>query len=176
MNKSPKKFYKKFYKKSYKKSYNKSYKKFYGGYTKKQTKAILSRKNAISRKAAELTNTQNLKCPAGKIKKRAYITKKGSIVGAKCVKNEGKLGKSPRNIILEKGVFKKFGYEDIINLSKSEREKALGKAVKQYGFREVILRLNALANLNIRTNKKFSSIVRSDQKMVSNWYKKYKKI
>lgn len=152
---------------------NKSNKKS-GGYSEKVTKLLYKAKNKASKKAAKLTGTTELKCPAGKIKRDAYMRKsksgKKTAVGAKCVKNMGAVGKAKRTILLEKNMLSRYGYNDIKELTKNEREDALKKAVKAYGYVEVIRRLNALANLTVRTNPEVSKKVRMDQRMVSKWY------
>lgn len=166
-----------------KRSYNKkSLKKSYqGGYSEKVTKLLLKSKDKKSRKAAKETKTQDLKCPKGQIKRRAYIrtdkkTRKKTAVGAKCIKDLGKEGKGPRKILLNNdGDLGRYGYIDIKNLSKNDREKALKEAVKAYGYVYVIRRVGALASLNIRTHPELSKKFRLDQKMVSKWYNKAKK-
>lgn len=146
----------------------------YGGYTVKETKAIIKRENKRSKKAEKITKTSNLKCPRGQIKRSGYITKKNRVVGATCIKDMGAPGKAKKTIILKKGVLGKYGYDNLEDLNKKQRHDALKRAVKAQGYLEVIRRLTALANLNIRTNPKLSKIVRSDQKMVSKLYKESK--
>ena len=166
-------------KKSAKKSAKRSMKKW-GGYSEKVTKLILKSKNAKSKKAAKITGTEKLKCPAGKIKRNAFMrkSKSGKIeaVGAKCVTNTGKPGKAKRTILLaKKGLLERYGYNNIKNLNKNQREDSLRKAVQAYGYVEVIRRLNAIANLLTRTSPEVSNKIRMDQKMVSNWYDEAKK-
>jgi len=162
-------------KRSQKKSTKKRSLKKRGGYSENETKMILAAKNKASEKAAEMTNTENLKCPAGKIKRAAYMRKgksgKKTAVAAKCIKNKGAPGKAKRTILLEKNMLERYGYSNIKNKTKNEREEALKKAVDAFGYVEVIRRLVALANLNVRTNPELSNKVKNDQEMVSKWYK-----
>lgn len=162
---------KKSIKKSIKKTGKKLKKMFHlGGYTQAQTRAILARKDAMSRKAEKMTNTTDIRCPRGQVKRRGYITKKGRVVGASCIENKGKPGKGPRAIILKKGAMSKYGYNNIDKKTATERRAALKKAVKADGPVEVIRRLIALSNLKMRTNPTFSKKVKSDQEWVSKTY------
>ncbi len=166
-------------KSSAKKSYIKRSRK--GGYSVKVTKLLLKSKDKRSREAARLTKTTELKCPAGKIKRRAYLRKdkksgKVTAVGAKCITNRGKPGKGPRKILLRgENALGRYGYENIMSLTKIQREKALKETVKAYGYVEVIRRVGALATLFTRTKPILSKKLRTDQHMVSKWYNEAKK-
>ena len=146
-----------------------------GGYSKRVTKLILLEKDLKSERASKLTKTQGLKCPKGKIIRRAYITKTGKIVGSVCVKDTGAPGKSKRSIILESEIFSKFGYKHVTKLSKKQRHEALAKAVLRYGFVTVIKRLVALSNLTKRTHPNFSKKIKNDQEWLSKKYALAKK-
>jgi hypothetical protein len=150
-----------------------------GGYSQKVTKLLLDAKNKQSKEAARLTKTTNIKCSPGKIKRRAYFrtdknTKTKTAIGAKCIKNRGKYGKSKRTILLGPEDLGRYGYEDIRSLTKQERKKSLEDAVKAYGYVAVIRRVGAIASLLTRTEPELSKKFRDDQHMVSKWYNKAK--
>lgn len=152
----------------------------HGGYSKEVTKLILESKKKEQNKAARLTNTQNLKCPAGEIVRNAYMrtnknTGETTPVAASCIKNRGLPGKAKKTIVMnENRDLGRYGYSNVKSLSNANREKALKEAVKAYGYVAVIRRLGAVAAFTTRTNTELSKKVRNDQHMVSKWYNKAK--
>jgi hypothetical protein len=52
-----------------------------------------------------------------------------------------------KNLHLKKGELKALGYSSKVNTTL--RHKALQKAIKKYGLKDVILKINVIANLNI---------------------------
>ena len=88
-------------------------------------------------------------------------------VAASCIKNRGLSGKGPKNGKgigkLRKGELIKYGYQ--YRLSDSLRQTALKKAVKHYGALSVYRKLDAVANLSVRTAPDASNIFVRDR----NW-------
>lgn len=122
------------------------------------------------------------KCKRGEILREGYHRKnftrksgskvKGSWVKPQCIKSRtGKSSHGKRLFVLEKGTLSKYGYSDVIHLSKDEREKILRKAIKG-GVNELTLikKLNALYVLNKNINPKLANIFRRDMKYVQGLY------
>lgn len=122
------------------------------------------------------------KCKRGEIVREGYHRKsftkksgskvKGSWVKPRCIKSRtGKSSRGIRLFSLEKGSLSKYGYSDVIHLSKDEREKVLRKAIKG-GINELSLikKLNALYILNKNVNTKLANIFRKDMKYVQGLY------
>lgn len=65
-------------------------------------------------------------------------------------------------VIQKAGDLKKYGYENIVSLTKEEREIALRKAVKAYGSLAVLRKVNAIRVLTKRTNPKLSEVLGKD--------------
>ena len=150
------------------------------GYSKKVTRLLLESKDKKSWEAAKATNTVGLKCPAGKIKRRAYIRKdkrtgKKTAVAASCIKNRGAPGKAKRTILMSKNrELGRYGYKDIKKMNKKDRQKAVEKAIKAYGYVDVIRKLGAIASLQTRTDPNISKRARSDQHFASKLYREAK--
>lgn len=133
-------------------------------------------------------------CPPGEIlrkayERKAYIRKDGTrvkktVVAPGCIKDRGASGKGPKTIVIDPKdrLLSNAGYTNIKDMTKSERRSALKKLVerleKKYNSRiaynSVIQRLNARANLLVRTSPVDSKRFREDREYVSNLYKKYK--
>ena len=122
------------------------------------------------------------KCKRGEIVREGYHRKnftrksgskvKGSWVKPQCIKSRtGKSSHGKRLFVLEKGTLSKYGYSDVIHLSKDEREKILRKAIKG-GINELSLikKLNALYILNKNINPKLANIFRKDMKYIQGLY------
>lgn len=123
-------------------------------------------------------------CPAGEIEREGYVRKsyrradgtkvKGSKVSPSCVENRGAPGKGSKLIpIKDDDMLGKYGYR-LKSLTEEERHEALRKAIKGEGYRAVIARLVALANVQHRTEPTYSRRAKADQEYVSDLYAKYK--
>lgn len=138
---------------------------------------------------------KNNGCPKGYILRKGYtrkfrqsikasgftVRRKGKVftvhpktntvrVEAKCIVNRGLQGKGPRNGKgfgkLRKGELIKYGYQ--YRLSDGLREKALKKAIKQYGPLKVYHKLDAVAKLSTRTAPDASAIFAKDRNWIRN--------
>ena len=122
------------------------------------------------------------KCKSGEIIREGYHRKsftrksgskvKGSWVKPHCIKSRtGKSSHGTRLFVLEKGTLSKYGYSDVMHISKNEREKILRKAIKG-GINELTLikKLNALYILNKNINPKLANIFRKDMKYIQGLY------
>ena len=108
-------------------------------------------------------------CPKGYVSRKSYTYKKKSTgrkvkVKASCVKSRGlrSKGKRTSRVLpkLKKGSLTKYGYSAKNN--STERHTAIKKAIKAYGYGEVIKKLNAVKLLSKNTNPKNSKIYASD--------------
>jgi hypothetical protein len=135
--------------------------------------------------------TRRGECPPGQIERKAYVRKyttavreKGftvrrasgttykvypkstpSVVGPKCVKNEGAPGKGPQAIgPLRKGELKRHGYSLLENDDR-KRHGALRRAVQSYGALGVYRKLDAVAKLMKVTHPGHSKKIAKDR----NW-------
>ena len=123
-------------------------------------------------------------CKIGQILKKGYYRKKSSRsktrtrVSSTCIKNRGNPLRGPKFLKkkLEKGKLGRFGYHNVIELKDPTRHRRLKKAIKAYGFREVISRLNVIANLSNYSNPKTANIIRQDQQWVSKKYDEWKRV
>ena len=113
------------------------------------------------------------KCPKGSISRVGYkyirkSTGKKISVKPSCVKSKGlkSQGKISRRVLptLNKGSLTKYGYST--KLSDVERQKALNKALKAYGYSSVVKKLNAVKLLTKNTDPKRSKIYSKDLKFV----------
>ncbi len=132
------------------------------------------------------------KCPPGMIERKAYVRKYttavrergftvrrasgttyrvfpkatgATVVGPKCVKDEGKPGKGPQAIgPLRKGELAKHGY----GFRKPERERhgALRRAIKTFGALGVFRKLDAVAKLMERSAPEASKVFAKDRDWV----------
>lgn len=134
-----------------------------GEKTSVQVKKYLAKKSKLQREAADkFPQDKNLTCPKGQIKRSAYTTtvrkttsdgKKVSTkkyIRSKCIPSvTGKSIKGKKDIvILEKGVLGKYGYDDVESLTKSQRHRALRKALKDIKPVSLFRRVMAIAILN----------------------------
>jgi hypothetical protein len=137
--------------------------------------------------------TRRGECPPGQIERKAYVRKyttavreKGftvrrasgttyrifpkassSVVGPKCVKNEGKPGKGPQRIgPLRKGELKRHGYS-ILESDDRRRHGALRRAIQSYGALGVYRKLDAVSKLMKSTHPDHAKKVAKDR----NWLK-----
>jgi len=139
----------------------------------------------------------NTRCPPGQIlrapytrrfksgvKREGFLVKRGNktvrvypksgsvLVKATCVTDTGLPGKGPRNGKgigpLKEGELTKYGYN--IHRSSHERHVALRKAIAAYGALSVFRKLNAVANLTLRTAPEAHAIFDEDRKWVQKHY------
>ena len=130
-------------------------------------------------------------CPAGMIRKKAYVRKYSTAVKqrgytvkkkngkeyrirpkasemyveSKCVKNTGLPGKGPALFgPLRKGDLAKHGYS--FRRSNAERHAALHKAIEEYGITGVYRKLNAVTKLFSRTHPTYSKRFKEDREWV----------
>ena len=130
-------------------------------------------------------------CPAGMIRKKAYVRKYSTAVKqrgytvkkkngkeyrirpkasemyveSKCVKNTGSPGKGPAVFgPLRKGDLAKHGYS--FRRSNAERHAALHKAIDEYGIMGVYRKLNAVTKLFARTHPTYSKRFKEDREWV----------
>ncbi len=137
-------------------------------------------KDKIHTEAANKFGTP--KCPKGYILKEGYKTKEHSShiknknitvkehwTKPQCVKSKtGKSEKSPKLItILEKNVLQKYGYDNVQELTKTQRHNSLKKAIANIKPLSVYRRLVALSTLNKNINPKLHDILLQD----ANWIK-----
>lgn len=142
-------------------------------------------------------NTRRNGCPAGYILRKGYtrkyrnsmtqsgftVRRKGKLykvrpstrsihVSASCIQDRGLPGKGPVSgksfAKLRKGDLVKYGYQ--YRLSDALRQRALKKAIDQYGATTVYHKLDAVAKLSKRTAPDASSIFSRDR----NWVKEHK--
>ncbi len=125
------------------------------------------------------------KCPIGKIERVGYHKKgytrkdgskvKGSFVPKKCIKNLGLPGKvAPAAKVippLHQGDLTSLGYH--AHLNENSRFKALKKAVKKYGYKSTISKINAIRNLS-KSNPELFKIYSQDIKDLQEWHNSMK--
>lgn len=130
-------------------------------------------------------------CPAGMIRKKAYVRKYSTavkqrgytvkkrngkeyrirpkasemFVESKCVKNTGAPGKGPALFgPLRKGELAKYGYS--FRKSDSERHAALKRAIEAYGGMSVYRKLDVVTKLFKRTHPTYSARFKADREWV----------
>lgn len=83
---------------------------------------------------------------------KAYKRKNGVSVKGHYTKDQGLLGRTPKSKRVlpkpKKGELSKFGYYDIKHKHPRTRKIALHKAVKYYGYKKVMRKVNLLRNYN----------------------------
>ena len=113
------------------------------------------------------------KCPKGSISRKSYLyrkkgSKKSIRVKASCVKSKGlrSKGKKTHRVIpkLKKGGLTKYGYS--VHESATSRHNAIKKALKAYGYSNLIKKLNAIKVLSKNTSPKNSRIYGNDIKYI----------
>jgi hypothetical protein len=122
------------------------------------------------------------KCPRGYIKREGYkkesykshsksgknINVKESWTAPACIKSP--LGRSVKGekliVLMEKDVLKKYGYDDIVHLTKNERHRALRKAIRANKPLSIYRRIIAISTLNKNTNPKLYKILREDAEWI----------
>lgn len=103
---------------------------------------------------------------------RVYPKSGSILVQAACITNRGLPGKGPRTGKgigpLKEGELKRYGYN--VHLSTEKRHAALKKAIEVYGALSVFRKLNAVANLTVRTAPEAHKVFVTDRKWVQNNY------
>lgn len=109
-------------------------------------------------------------CPAGKIRRKGYTTRRGVRVPSTCVEDVGKKGKTPKakRVLPRPKAGKLEGWKE--DLPAAERHKALRKVAKKHGCKDAVLDLNLLANFTKRTSPKTHRKARADMA----WLRKQK--
>lgn len=113
-------------------------------------------------------------CPAGKIRRRGYTTRKGSHVKSACIKDRGAKGRwqTVRRMLgigpLGTGDLTAFGYSH--TKSTAARHEAIDKAVKKYGRNATIRKLNAIATYSKRTAPSRSLTYKRDMHYIQKKY------
>lgn len=110
-------------------------------------------------------------CGAGRIRRRAYTTRRGVHVKSSLVKDTGAPGKwSSKHGVgigdLKEGELSKHGYS--VTKGKTVRHRALRKTVRSVGPLSTFRKLNAIATYTKRTSKGKSRTFKADR----NWVKK----
>lgn len=112
-------------------------------------------------------------CPSGYIKRAAYVrtTKRGVRIHVpeQCIRDRGLPGKAFRGTRgigpLRKGELTKYGYQNVRQLSVSDRRLALRKAIQEFGSLGVWRKLNAVAVYTKHTSPALSMLYKEDM----NW-------
>jgi hypothetical protein len=127
------------------------------GYTRKYRPSIATSGFTVRRKGKVFT-----------VRPKANMVR----VSPSCIKNRGLPGKGPREGEgigkLRKGDLIKYGYQ--YRLSDSLRERALKKAIAQYGPLSVYHKLDAIAKLSVRTAPDASIVFSKDRNWVRENY------
>lgn len=91
-----------------------------------------------------------------------------SEVGPTCVKDKGNKGKGNKlPVVLKKDVLKKYGYENVNEMTELSRHRALSRAVKDLDNLSLYRRLVYISTLNKNTNPSVSKKIKDD----ANWIK-----
>jgi hypothetical protein len=155
----------------YRKTYTRKGKRVAGKCIRSQTRYASSPKVDRTRLRGFRRSRRALRsCPSGYIKRASYVryTKKGKhvLVPEQCIRDIGAPGKGlsggPGIGPLRKGELTKFGYENVVKLSETERHAALTKAVEAYGSLGVWRKLNAVAVYTRRTSPASSKVFKAD--------------
>lgn len=109
------------------------------------------------------------------IRRSAYMTRRGTRVPAKMIRDMGAPGKwraehmgAPGIGELEEGGLSSVGYSS--SAKASTRRKAVDRAVKKYGPLSTLRKLNAVAVYTRRTSPAKSKVFKSDVKYVQKKY------
>ena len=104
-----------------------------------------------------------MKCGRGKIRRKAYTTKRGVHVPSSCVADQGKPGKG-RKVLPKPEPGFLHGWAK--KMSSSARHKKVASVVKKEGCATAIRRLNLLANYTKATSPETHRKARADMKWV----------
>jgi len=111
------------------------------------------------------------KCKKNEIVREGYIKKlKNSrskiTVPPTCIKDRGNKGKGKQLFRLNKGTLSQFGYSDVMNKTKADRQKLLKRAVSHIEPLAVFRKLIAVSTLNKTTNPQLAKRFRDDAEWV----------
>lgn len=117
-------------------------------------------------------------CPPGKIVRDPYVRVRlgqHQFVPASCIKNVGNPGKGiptgkPGIGPLRKGDLKRFGYENVVEMSVARRHMALAAAVKVYSSLTVWRKLNAIFIYTKQTSPRSSAVFKADRDWIKATY------
>ena len=143
----------------------------------------IAEKETLQKQAREMFPKEAAeKCPKGYIKREGYKkanfkshSKSGkeiniaeSWTAPACIPSV--LGRSVKGkkviVLIEKDVLKKYGYDNIMSLSKTQRHSALKKAIKANKPLSIYRRVVAISTLNKNTNPKLYKILREDSEWI----------
>ncbi len=117
-------------------------------------------------------------CPPGQIVRDAYVrirSGRRQFVPASCIPDVGNPGKgiptgAPGIGALRKGDLKRFGYDNVTDMSDGRRHLALALAVKAYGSLTVWRKLNAVYIYTRHTAPASSAIFKADRDWIKEHY------
>jgi regulatory protein SIR4/RNA polymerase II-associated factor 1 len=154
-----------------------------GKKTSKELKKYIEKKESKQKQARQkFPKEASSKCDHGQIKREGYYTKshlsrtktgkeinvKGHWVAPGCINSV--LGRSTKGskliTLIEKDVLKKFGYKNIESMTKTDRQKALKKAINSIKPLSIYRRIIAIATLNKNKDAKLYKILREDAKWI----------
>ncbi|ARF10811.1 hypothetical protein Hokovirus_3_84 [Hokovirus HKV1] len=152
-------------------------------YTGLKRTSIDKKKLASKKKSHERVNKKypSVKCKKNEVLKTGYRKKsfrrshnnksikvKSSSVKPTCIPKRGSGSGYKIPLVLNKNDLAQFGYHEVKDLTKMQRQQALTKAYNEYKKPLSIYRkLNVLSTLNKNTNKKSSKIFKED----AEWFK-----
>lgn len=99
-------------------------------------------------------------------KKVKRIDVKSTWVAPTCIKSVTGRPHGKKLFTLEKGDLEKFGYDDVKNLTKSQRQSALKKALKKIKPLSLFRKINALYVLNENKDPKLAKIFKDDRDFI----------
>lgn len=154
-----------------------------GKKTSKELKKYIEKKESKQKQARQkFSKEASEKCKSGQIKREGYYTKahkshsklgeeinvKGHWVAPRCISSVmGRNTKGDKLItLMEKDVLKSFGYKNIDSMNKSDRQKALKKAIQTIKPLSIYRRIIAIATLNKNKDYKLYKILREDAKWI----------
>ena len=154
-----------------------------GKKTSKELKKYIEKKESKQKQARQkFPKEATEKCGVGQIKREGYYTKahkshtisgeeinvKGHWVAPGCISSVmGRSTKGPKLItLMEKDVLKPFEYKNVVSMNKSDRQKALKKAIQTIKPLSIYRRIIAIATLNKNKDLKLYKILRDDAKWI----------
>jgi len=141
-------------------------------------KAYIAKREKIQHQIAQKYGSK--RCSTGQIERAGYTRKsfkrnngkvvKKSEVPPVCVRDTGKVGKGPKlPLVMEKNILKKFGYNNVKNMSARSRHIALKKAYENMGNSlSLFRRLNIVSTMNRNKDPTLAKIFKDD----ANWVRK----
>lgn len=135
-----------------------------GSYKRKSGKRVKSKCiKDVGRKGKASSIKKKKRCSKGKILRDGYYRKaytrkdgiyvRGAFVQPKCIKDRGRPGKGKKLYkIRDVGMLSNMGYS--LKKLASDRRKALMRAIKKYGYLDVIQHLNGVRNVTSKVDRK----------------------